>query len=171
MQKRKRHYNFTAIISFLVLTISAFTLPTISMNADFFFISFNLGIMPLIQLTITEFGSSPISNSFQINALILFLFIFYLGIIALYFLNGLGYIRSKYSRYASILCFAYLFLGLLFITLLNVQYSGKYGILSSFASFGAGMGIWIVPLIGGINLLLWKRINKIFGDIYHELDK
>jgi hypothetical protein len=84
--------------------------------------------------------------------------IIYFIALSLYLLNGFGVIYNKNSRYASYLTFVFLFLGLSYITVLNSKY-GATGFTSLFANLGAGMGIWIAPIIGVLYLVLKGRIN------------
>ncbi|HLA23549.1 MAG TPA: hypothetical protein VJZ93_03390 [Candidatus Nanoarchaeia archaeon] len=83
----------------------------------------------------------------------------FLIILLFYFLNGIGAIYNRYSRYASFLSFAYLFVGLLIYNTLNSQYATSiFGF--EISSVTLGSGIYFVPLVGFFYLILHRKINR-----------
>jgi uncharacterized protein YkwD len=83
---------------------------------------------------------------------------FFVLTLALYIANGFGFTSSRFSRYAScmaILCFGSL---LCYHYLLTGDAGSVFSLLA--APVAAGMGFWILPLIGLLYLLMFDRISK-----------
>ena len=157
MRLRTNKYAFFMAV---LLGVSAFLLPLISSSADILGASFSAK-GPVMFNLIIEFLSGIFTDSIDTKQK--FIIPFYIMVVLflvsfiLYILNGFGLIYNRYSRYASYLTIAYLFVGLYAINIINSQ----YGITTIFGSseVSIGSGIYLVPMIGVIYLFyLQQRI-------------
>ncbi|NMB66884.1 hypothetical protein GYA25_02395 [Candidatus Woesearchaeota archaeon] len=154
---KKVYKNPAGFVAFFILLISAFLLPLFQEN--------------ILDETLPNKGTTLISvapeiiqnvgvylkSAFGIYKIgILLTFIFTIGF---YFLNGIGLVYNRFSRYASYLSFLYLILGLLIYNDLNKDY-GINLLGMSVTSLSIGLGLWIVPLVGVLYLLFYKEVNK-----------
>ena len=103
-------------------------------------------------------GNLPFNTGY--NILVFFMVLIYITIFLFYSLNGLGIIKNTYSRYASILSIIYLFLGLTVVIMINNEKSITF-LGMTLNSIKAGMGIYIVPIVGALYLFSKKWVNSI----------
>jgi len=159
MKKRKNkesQKNSAAIIAFILILVSGFIFPLVEYNFFGTAVSNSKTIMLNLFLDFTK-GTMPLGQDY--NIAILFMMIIYVAVLLLYLLNGIGKIPNKYSKYASVLSFIYLGLGLLVIQLINNSYS--IAILGfQVSSVVTGSGIYIIPIVGLLYLIFNKKINS-----------
>lgn len=155
MKKLKR--NPSALIAFLLLILSAFLFPLF--GTSLFGESFSNKSTVIVNL-IKDTFTSQINLSSNFGILQLLLVIVFVFIALFYFLNGVGAIYNRYSRYASILTFVYLVIGLITYNALNNEYATSiFGFEISSVSIGAG--IYFVPIIGICYLIFARSLNRI----------
>jgi hypothetical protein len=70
---KKINKNPAALFAAIILTVSAFTLPTITLSASLFGQSFSMSALPLVQMTM-ELFSKPVQFT-QLEQLVVFLMI------------------------------------------------------------------------------------------------
>ena len=154
--RRKIRKNISALVAFSLLILSAFLFPLF--GSSLFGESFSNKSTVMVNLIKGIFTSqadlSSTSGYLQLTLTGIFLII-----LLFYFLNGIGAIYNRYSRYASFLSFAYLFVGLLIYNTLNSQYATSiFGF--EISSVTLGSGIYFVPLVGFFYLILHRKINR-----------
>lgn len=154
---KKLKRNPSALIAFLLLILSAFLFPLF--GTSLFGESFSNKSTVIVNL-IKDTFTSQINLSSNFGILQLLLVIVFVFIILFYFLNGIGVIYNRYSRYASILTFVYLVIGLITYNALNNEYATSlFGFEISSVSMGAG--IYFVPIVGICYLIFARSLNRV----------
>lgn len=156
--RKKLKKNFSALIAFFLLILSAFLFPLF--GTSIFGESFSNKSTVIFNL-IKETLTSQINLDSSFGLLQLLLVVFFLVIAILYLLNGFGLIYNRYSRYASFLTFGYFIVGLFAYNALNSKYAMSiFGF--EISSISLGSGIYFVPIMGICYLIFARYANRSF---------
>ena len=157
MKKNKINLNYAGLFAFSMLLIIGFISPiyyytflskdALTSTATWFDIV--LDIFSSKNLTYVDFN----------NIFYLMFFCFFITLI-LYFLSGFFIIEERWAKYASIMTFVYFILGMLYVALFNRNNTPKlFGF--ELSHLYIGVGIWVVPIVGIIYLIFYKKINEL----------
>jgi len=154
-KKRKINKNHAGLLCFVLLVTIAFVFPLFDLSL----IGQNISQdkTTIVNLLLDFFNSETLKENYGKTTMIM-VGLFCLAAI-LFLINGLGFVYNRYSRYASYLTFAYFFLGLFTMSLMNR--SGDYTLLFGLGKIELSFGVYLVPIVGLIYLIERHSINKI----------
>ena len=154
---KKLRKNPAAVFAALLILLSGFVF-------QLFYVDFFGESIPDKRLTLVNYAVDYLTNLAGLDNVIdivgLSLIVVYLIIFVFYLLNGFGLIYNRYSRYASILTFVYLILGLISYSFLNQKYATSlFGF--QMTSISIGFGVYFIPLVGLLYLIFKRQINSV----------